>query len=66
MIPAADGGVSQQQVAASVDSNGSVLTLASIKAPKNGYVYIYISNQSNNDSLSRWIAGFILITYRQE
>ena len=49
MIPAADGGVSQQQVAASVGSNGSVLTLASIKAPKNGYVYIYISNQSNND-----------------
>ena len=38
-----------QQVAASVGSNGSVLTLASIKAPKNGYVYIYISNQSNND-----------------
>ena len=58
MIPVADGGVSQQQslsrirsvgIAASVGSNGSVLTLASIKAPKNGYVYIYISNQSNND-----------------
>jgi RHS repeat-associated protein len=48
-IPAADGGVAQQQVAASVGSNGSSLTLANIKAPKNGYAFIYISNQSNND-----------------
>ena len=48
-IPAAEGGVAQQQVAASVGSNGSSLTLASIKAPKNGYAFIYISNQSNND-----------------
>lgn len=48
-IEAADGGVAQQQVAASVGSNGSSLTLANIKAPKNGYAYIYISNQSNND-----------------
>lgn len=48
-IPAADGGVAQQQVASSVGSNGSSLTLANIKAPKNGYAYIYLSNQSNND-----------------
>ncbi|MDZ4794431.1 MAG: RHS repeat-associated core domain-containing protein [Bacteroidota bacterium] len=34
---------------ASVGSNGSVLALPEIKAPKNGYAYIYISNQSNND-----------------
>ncbi len=49
MVLAADGGVAQQQVAASVDSNGSSLTLANIKAPKNGYAYVYVSNQSNND-----------------
>lgn len=48
-IPAADGGVAQQQVAATVGSNGSSLTLANIKAPKNGYAYVYVSNQSNND-----------------
>lgn len=48
-IPAADGGVAQQQVQATVGSNGSSLTLANIKAPKNGYAYVYVSNQSNND-----------------
>jgi RHS repeat-associated protein len=47
-IAAADGGVAQQQVAASVGSNGSTLGLPNVKAPKNGYAYIYISNQSNN------------------
>lgn len=47
-IPSADGGVAQQQVAATVGSNGSSLTLANVKAPKNGYAYVYISNQSNN------------------
>jgi RHS repeat-associated protein len=51
MIPAADGGVVQQQVAASVSgSSMTPLVLpADYKAPKNGYVYIYLSNQSNND-----------------
>ena len=48
-ISAADGGVAQQQVLATVGSNGSSLTLANIKAPKNGYSYVYVSNQSNND-----------------
>lgn len=49
-IPAADGGVAQQRVDDNVGSNGSSLTLANIKAPKNGYAFIYISNQSNNDT----------------
>lgn len=48
-ISAADGGVAQQQVAPSVGTNGDVLGLTNIKAPKNGYAYIYVSNQSNND-----------------
>jgi RHS repeat-associated protein len=48
-IEAADGGAVQQQVAASVGSNGSSLTLANIKAPKNGYAYAYISNRSDQD-----------------
>ena len=41
--------MAQQQVAASVGSNGAVLGLSNIKAPKNGYAYVYVSNQSNND-----------------
>jgi len=48
-IEAADGGVAQQQVASSVGSGGATLTLPNIKAPKNGYAYVYVSNQSNND-----------------
>jgi RHS repeat-associated protein len=48
LIPAADGGVAQVQVASSVGSNGDVLPLPGIKAPKNGYAFVYISNQSNN------------------
>jgi RHS repeat-associated protein len=49
-IAAADGGVVQLQVAATVGSNGGVLVLnpTNYKAPKNGYVYIYLSNQSND------------------
>jgi RHS repeat-associated protein len=49
IIPEADGGIAQEQVASSVGSNGMSLgnTLANLKAPKNGYVYVYISNQSN-------------------
>jgi RHS repeat-associated protein len=45
LISAADGGVWQQQVSSSFVP----LTLPNIKAPKNGYVYIYVSNQSNSD-----------------
>jgi RHS repeat-associated protein len=48
-IAAADGGVAQQQVAASVTADGSVLAQSNIAAPKNGYAYVYISNQSNLD-----------------
>lgn len=59
-IPAADGGVSQLQVQASVGSNGSSLTLLDIKAPKNGYAYIYLSNQSNNDVFfDNLVAGIV-------
>jgi RHS repeat-associated protein len=47
-VAAADGGVAQQQVLASVGSNGAPLGLTNIKAPKNGYAFIYVSNQSNN------------------
>lgn len=59
-IAAADGGVAQQQVLASVGSNGSSLTLPNIKAPKNGYAYIYVSNQSNNDVyFDNLVAGIV-------
>jgi RHS repeat-associated protein len=47
-VGASDGGVSQQQVSASVGSNGGLLGLPNVRAPKNGYAYVYISNQSNN------------------
>jgi len=48
-IAAADGGVAQQQVDASVTADGSTLVRNDIKAPKNGYAYVYVSNQSNQD-----------------
>jgi RHS repeat-associated protein len=44
-IAAADGGIAQQQVSSSLVP----LTLTDVKAPKNGYAYIYVSNQSNSD-----------------
>ena len=45
-IAEADGGVVRQQVAQSVGSGGSTLGLANIKAPRNGYVLVYVSNSS--------------------
>ncbi|MBO9200793.1 MULTISPECIES: DUF6443 domain-containing protein [Niastella] len=44
-IDAMDGGVAQQQVDGSVGSLG----LGTIKAPRNGYVYVYVSNLSDQD-----------------
>jgi len=37
----------QIQVNPSVGSGGAVLALTNIQAPKNGYVYVYVSNQSD-------------------
>lgn len=48
-IAAADGGAYQQQVAASVGASGASMTFTGLKAPKNGYVYVYVSNQSNTN-----------------
>jgi RHS repeat-associated protein len=48
-IEAVDGGVMQQQVAASVPAEGALLGWGNFKAPKNGYVYVYVSNQSDQD-----------------
>lgn len=46
-IAATDGGVAQQQVAASWTASNQILGLAGIKAPKNGYAYVYVSNRSD-------------------
>ena len=46
-IAAADGGVAQQQVASTWSASNQTLGLASIKAPKNGYAYVYVSNRSD-------------------
>lgn len=49
-ISAQDGGAYQAQVASSVSGSGlPTLPLNGIKAPKNGYVYVYVSNQSDQD-----------------
>lgn len=48
-ISAQNGGAYQQQVASSVGSGGGTLPLPGIKAPKNGYCYVYVSNQSDGD-----------------
>lgn len=39
--------MAQQKV--SVSGTGATLGLGSIKAPKNGYAYVYVSNQSDQD-----------------
>lgn len=46
-IAATDGGVVQTQVASSWTTSTVPLILASTKAPKNGYVYVYVSNRSD-------------------
>jgi RHS repeat-associated protein len=46
LISAEDGGVQQQQVASSWSPSTDVLGLSAIKAPRNGYVYVYVSNRS--------------------
>ncbi len=48
-ISAADGGAASLQITGTTGAGGSSLTLANIKAPKNGYAYAYISNRSNAD-----------------
>ncbi|MBV4359033.1 DUF6443 domain-containing protein [Pinibacter aurantiacus] len=47
LIPAADGGVQQAQVSSSVSDQGSSLGPLPVTAPKNGYVYVYLSNRSD-------------------
>jgi len=47
-ISSADGGVAQVPVNSSVTTTGDQLS-ASIRAPKNGYVYVYVDNQSDQD-----------------
>ena len=49
LIPAADGGVYQSQVASSVTAAGLQLSQMNIRAPKNGYAYVYLSNRSDQD-----------------
>lgn len=47
-ISAADGGVYQSQVSSSWTS-GATVGIPSAKAPRNGYVYVYVSNRSDQD-----------------
>ncbi|HEX6426429.1 MAG TPA: RHS repeat-associated core domain-containing protein [Niastella sp.] len=47
-IEAADGGVVQQQVGAS-GSDPAPIGLGAVKAPKNGYAFVYVSNQNDED-----------------
>jgi RHS repeat-associated protein len=48
-ISAADGGVAQAPVAATWSTSTQPLTLVNIKAPKNGYAYVYVSNRTDQD-----------------
>jgi RHS repeat-associated protein len=47
LVSAEDGGVMQQQVASSWSTTTPPLAFANVKAPKNGYVFIYVSNLSD-------------------
>jgi len=57
--------LAQQQVASSVTGAGATLGPLNIKAPKNGYVFIYVSNGSDQDvyfdNLNVAIAAAILL-----
>ena len=48
-ISASDGGAASLQITGTTGASGSSLTLANVKAPKNGYAYAYVSNRSNAD-----------------
>lgn len=47
LVPASNGGVVQQQVASSWTTTTPAIGWNNIKAPKNGYVFIYVSNRSD-------------------
>jgi len=47
LVPEADGGVYQQQVAESWSTGTGPLVIPNVKAPKNGYMYAFISNRSD-------------------
>ncbi|MFT3948779.1 MAG: RHS repeat-associated core domain-containing protein [Agriterribacter sp.] len=47
LVSVTDGGVVQAQVASTWSTSTAPLALANIKAPRNGYVYVYISNRSD-------------------
>ena len=64
-VSTTDGGAASLQITGTTGSNGSSLTLASVKAPKNGYAYVYVSNRSDQsvyfDNLKVQVAGGNLI-----
>ncbi|MCC6286666.1 MAG: hypothetical protein IT249_02165, partial [Chitinophagaceae bacterium] len=47
LVSATDGGVVQQQVASTWSTSTAPLALANIRVPRNGYVYVYVSNRSD-------------------
>ncbi|MBX2922898.1 MAG: hypothetical protein KF746_11940 [Chitinophagaceae bacterium] len=47
LVSVTDGGVVQAQVAATWSTATAPLVLANTRAPKNGYVYVYVSNRSD-------------------
>ena len=49
LIAASDGGVQWAQVASSWSTSTPALALSNVKAPKNGYAFIYVSNRSDQD-----------------
>ncbi|MFT3748129.1 MAG: DUF6443 domain-containing protein [Agriterribacter sp.] len=47
LVSVTDGGVVQAQVASTWSTSTAPLVLANIKVPRNGYVYVYVSNRSD-------------------